>query len=82
MRAKGYGTRSLYFRGGEFATGNVEHDGLLALAVPIFKNGSVFAIANTQWDSSAYREEEFSEKYLKHQLALASDISNTISKQL
>lgn len=80
VRAKGYGTRSRYYRGGEFASGNVEHDGLLALAVPVFKDGSVFAVANTQWDSSAYGEEKFAEKYLDHQLTLAVAISEKYSK--
>lgn len=79
VRAKGYGTRSQYFRGGEFAARSLEHDGLLALAVPIFKEGSVFAIANTQWDSSAYREKEFSQKYLDSQLTLARAISDRMA---
>ena len=79
IRAKGYGTRSQYFRGGEFASRSLEQDGLLALAVPIFKGSSVFAVANTQWDSSAYREEEFSQTYLESQLALARAISERIS---
>lgn len=80
VRSKGFGTRSQFFRGGDFTSSSIEQDGLLALAVPIFLGGKVFAVANAQWTSTAYREEEFSTKYLAKQLALADAISKELSK--
>jgi len=80
VNERGFGNRARFFRGGNYRDERSERDGLLAQAVPVFHNDSVVAVVNTQWNSKAHNEEEFSTLYLSKQIDLAGFISAKLSK--
>lgn len=78
IRARGYGTRARFFRGGDYHDDTSEQDGLLAMAVPIFRRNQVVAVLNTQWSAKAHDEADYAKRYLARQLELAEQISNRL----
>lgn len=78
IKKRGFGTRAGAFRGGDYLGETVEHDGLLALAVPVLYKKSVVAVINSQWNSKAHDESEFAERYLSKQTELAKSIAGRL----
>jgi len=80
IRARGFGTRARYFRGGDYRDDTTEQDGLLAMAVPVFRRDQVVAVVNTQWSAKAHNEADFAKRYLAQQLDLAAQIGERLSQ--
>ncbi|WP_323765806.1 IclR family transcriptional regulator domain-containing protein [Marinovum sp.] len=80
IRERGFGTRVRFFRGGDYRHDSKEHDGLLAMAVPVHRRDRLVAVVNTQWSAKAHNEAEFAKRTLAQQTELARCIEAEIGQ--
>jgi IclR family mhp operon transcriptional activator len=76
-RARGYGTRSPIFIGGNYGRPPFD-DGLAAIAVPLLDRTRVHGSINILWVKPAFTTEEFADRHLADLQAAAAEIVHSL----